>query len=278
MTNVSITPDGTYALVRSDTQASIAAYHLADGTRTDIPLPDVATDLALTADGTEAVAVVRSQGVVALIQVPGGLAAGSTPTLISVDTFIGSVVLAPQSTVAFFYTNATPSNILTTMDLSVPSPTPTATLVRAPILAVYPSDDAAYALVQHDALTTVDTTYQGAVSIVPAALGFPPALIGLDAPVISLAMAHAGDHAVVAAGDDTTGTYRFVVASMPALTWQTFNLASLPISAGIVEGAGKAYVAQDYADGRITFVDLNTLEAHTLTGFELATQVVDGTK
>ena len=58
---------------------------------------------------------------------------------------------------------------------------------------------------------------------------------------------------------------------------QKFPLASLPIAAGVVAGAGRGYVAQKHPDGRITFVNLKTGEARTITGFELATQVVDGT-
>ena len=43
-----------------------------------------------------------------------------------------------------------------------------------------------------------------------------------------------------------------------------------------MEGAGKGFVAQAHPDGRITFVDSKTGEVRTITGFELATQVVDG--
>jgi len=37
--DVSITPDGAYALVRNDGQQSLGLFSLADGKRTDIPLP-----------------------------------------------------------------------------------------------------------------------------------------------------------------------------------------------------------------------------------------------
>jgi hypothetical protein len=69
-----------------------------------------------------------------------------------------------------------------------------------------------------------------------------------------------------------------VVASMPSLQIDTYELASEPISAGIVAGANRGYVAQTHPDGRITFVDFSTGELRTVTGFELATQVVNGSK
>jgi hypothetical protein len=63
---------------------------------------------------------------------------------------------------------------------------------------------------------------------------------------------------------------------MPSLEVTKVTLASQPISAGIVAGANRGYVAQKHPDGRITFVDFETGEIRTLTGFELASQVVDG--
>jgi hypothetical protein len=55
-----------------------------------------------------------------------------------------------------------------------------------------------------------------------------------------------------------------------------YQLASQPIAAGIVAGASRGYVAQKHPDGRITFVDFTTGAVRTLTGFELASQVIDG--
>jgi hypothetical protein len=64
---------------------------------------------------------------------------------------------------------------------------------------------------------------------------------------------------------------------MPSLSVQKLTLASMPIAAGIVPAVGKGFVAQKHPDGRITFVGLASGQARTITGFELATQVVDGT-
>ena len=96
--------------------------------------------------------------------------------------------------------------------------------------------------------------------------------------MISLALSPAGDHGLIATGNQATGIYQLVLASMPSLSVQKLPLASLPIAAGIVAGADRGFVAQKHPDGRITFVNLTTGEARTLTGFELGTQVVDGSK
>jgi hypothetical protein len=41
-----------------------------------------------------------------------------------------------------------------------------------------------------------------------------------------------------------------------------------------VGGADRGYVAQQYPDGRITFLTLDSGEARTLTGYELGARVV----
>lgn len=275
--DVSITPDGAYALVRREGKAAIDVFSLADGARTSVDLPAAATDLDLSADGKTAVAVVRETSQVALLPVPGIVADPTNLTLVTVDAAVGSVALAPESPVGFFYTNATPSKLLAVLDTSASPPSPRTILMRAPILGVFPTAGAAHALVLHDALTEAGSSYPAAVSLAPIALDLPPKIVGLDAPPISIAVAPAGDHVLVAAGSEQTGVYQLMLGALPSLKVQKLPLASLPIAAGVVAGAGRGYVAQKHPDGRITFVTLATGEARTITGFELATQVVDGT-
>ncbi|MFO0761498.1 MAG: hypothetical protein U0359_33775 [Byssovorax sp.] len=276
--DVSITPDGAYALVRRDGEQSISIFSLADGTRTDIPLPALPTDLDLSVDGQTAIAVLRETSQIAIAKVPDILADPAGLEIVSIDATVGSTALAAESPVAFFYTNATPSELLGVMDTSVSPKTARTILLRAPIEAVFPTLDASYALVLHHALDVPGSHYPAAVSLVPVALDLPAKIIGLDAPVISLAIAPKGDRAIIAGGDETSGVYQLAMASMPSLKVEKYPLASLPIAAGIVPLAKRGFVAQKHPDGRITFVDLVTGEARTITGFELTTQVVDGSK
>jgi hypothetical protein len=56
------------------------------------------------------------------------------------------------------------------------------------------------------------------------------------------------------------------------------SLASEPLRSalGIVPDANKAFVAQRHPEGRITFIDLETGDERTMTGFELAARVKNG--
>jgi len=275
--DVAITPDGAYALVRREGKAAVDLFSLDDGTHTTVALPAPATDLDLSADGATAVAVVRDTSQVVLLPVPGVIADPASALYVTVDAAIGSASLAAASPVAFFYTNATPSTLLAVMDTQAAPPAPRTILLRAPILGVFPTPDASHALVLHDQLDDAGSHYPAAVSLAPIALDLPPKIVGLEAKPISIAVAPAGDHVLVAAGDEASGVYELLLGSLPSLKVQKLPLASLPIAAGIVAGAGRGYVAQKHPDGRITFVNLKTGEARTITGFELATQVVDGT-
>lgn len=274
--DVSITPDGAHALVRREGVAAIDVFSLDDSTPVEVALPAPATDLDLSSDGKTAIAVVRETSQVALLPVPGIVADPLSAVLVTIDATIGSTSLAASSPVSFFYTNATPSTLLAVLDTSAATPSPRTILMRAPILAVFPAPDAAHALVLHDALEEAGSQYAAAVSLAPIALELPPKIVGLDAPPISIAIAPAGDHALVATGNESTATYELMLAAMPSLKVQKLALASMPIAAGIVAAADRGFVAQKHPDGRITFVDLKTGQARTLTGFELSTQVVDG--
>src|SRR6185295_13378331 len=107
---VTITPDGAYALLRSS-QPSVGVLSLADGVRTDVPLPGIPTDLDLSADGSTAVAVIRDTSQVDLLPVPAVFTNPNSLALVTIDTTVGSTALAAQSATAFFYTNATPSQL-----------------------------------------------------------------------------------------------------------------------------------------------------------------------
>jgi len=57
-----------------------------------------------------------------------------------------------------------------------------------------------------------------------------------------------------------------------------FALASPPIATGMLVAAQRAFVAQEHSEGRLTFIDLGSGQARTLTGFELGERVVDGSE
>jgi hypothetical protein len=60
--DVSVTPDGAWALVRRDGSSEVGIVSLADGKRVSVKLSGAVTDLDLSDDGKRAIAVVRQPG------------------------------------------------------------------------------------------------------------------------------------------------------------------------------------------------------------------------
>lgn len=275
--DVAITPDGSYALLRRDGDTTIGVFSLETGDRTDVTLGGAVTDLDLSADGKVAVAVIREKGEVSLLQIPEIASDPAALSTIAIaDAVIGSASLPGQSSLAFLYSNAVQSSVLAAVDTADALEPPAFFKLWAPIQAVFPTEDATHAIVLHSNMGVEGSQYPAAMSVLPIAADLPAKIEGLDSPPVSVAVAPAGHRALVATGDASNQAYRLYVASMPSLEVKSVKLASQPISAGIVAGADRGYVAQKHPDGRITFVDFNTGEIRTLTGFELASQVVDG--
>jgi hypothetical protein len=113
---------------------------------------------------------------------------------------------------------------------------------------------------------------------VPIATTLPAKIVGTDAPPNAVALSPTSDRAVITERDDKKKIFGVYLAKLPELAVVRYPLASPPIAAGVVGGARRAYVAQQHPDGRITFLDLDSGLARTLTGFELAARIVDGSK
>lgn len=273
--DVAITPDGSFALLRREGDSTVGVLSLSTGERTDVALSGPVTDLDLSPDGKVAVAVVREKGEAVLLPLPEIAANPAAVSVIAIpEVVVGSAALPKNSPLAFLYTNAVQSSVLTTIDTTDATKPPAFFKLWAPIQAVFPTEDAAHAIVLHPAAE--GSQYPAAMSVLPVAADLPAKLAGLDGPPVSVAVAPGGHRALVATGNESNPAYRLYVAAMPSLEVTSFKLASQPISAGIVAGADRGYVAQKHPDGRITFVDFQTGELRTLTGFELASQVVDG--
>jgi hypothetical protein len=275
--DVSVTPNGAYAFIRRDNDANIGAIDLRSGVRTSIPMQGPVTDLDLAVDGKSMVAVVRSKSVVTVMQVPEIV---NTPSAFREVTVagqtIGSVSLSPSGTTALLYSNAVDAERLTILSvptLGAPGGTDLAyrtIKLYSPVLSVFSSPDASHALVIHQKVSP------GAFSLVPVKNTLPAKIVETQAAPTAVAFAGSSDRVVVAERD--AKKYGCYVARLPEFSVERFALASPPVAVGIVGQAKRAYVSQEHPDGRITFIDLETGSARTLTGFELGARISDGSK
>lgn len=269
--DVFVTKSGDRAFVRRDGSNAITVVSLDSDTRDDITLSGSVTDLDLSDSGDRAVAVVRSTAEVAVFPVADP--AAKTSVTVTGET-IGSVAIAPGGNRALLYTNAAAVERFSILDIG--GGAVRTVRLYSPVLGVFSSPDAQHAVVLHEAVAAAEgvTASPGAFSVVPLGQNLPAKIVATKAPPTAVAMTN--DRAVIAERDDKTATYGAYLARMPQLMVERYPLASPPIAVGAVSGAKRAFVAQQHPEGRLTFIDLESGVARTLTGFELSSRVVDG--
>ena len=271
--DVAVTPNGQIALIRRDESPAITAVNLDTGVRTTVTLPGPVTDLDLVDKGDRAVAVVRSTSQAVVLPIPGIVGAPSTfTTVTATGETIGSVSLSPSGAKGLLYTNASAAERVTVLDLAIDPPALRTVRLYSPVLAVFSAPDAGHALVLHDKV--VGTA--GAFSLVPVGNALPAKIVSMQARPAAVAITN--DRAIVSERDDGAKVFGAYIARLPQLMVERYVLASPPIAVGVVPSAKRAFIAQKHPDGRLTFVDLDSGQARTLTGFELSARVVDGSK
>ncbi len=271
--DVSFTSDGAYAVVRVASPI-VTVLSLPDGAATAVTLPSTPTDLTISPTGTFAVAVLRDMSTVALLPLPGIVADPTSFTLIPIPgETVGRAIVTEGGNTALLFTTAAPIDRLTVLSLGA-NPSFRTVILHAPVLAVFPTDDEQNAIVLHNVTPAPGSTVKGAFSLVPIGSDLPASIISLPAAPTAVAIAKTSDRAIVSLRDDPTSTFGVYLAMMPSLAVTPFTLASPPIAVGIVGTHG--YVAQDYAEGRITFLDLANEAVRTITGFDLGARIVTG--
>jgi hypothetical protein len=197
------------------------------------------------------------------------------------DEVFGSVELGAQKgQTALLYSNGVPSTHLTLLELADTSGKHRTVDLKLPIFSALATPDGAHAIALLK--PAAGSKQPGAFAVVPVAQDLPAKIQGTQAVTVPsdltlgapAMVALADTRALVTVTNGQTVSYAYLV-SMPELTVDAFPLDSVPLpqASGLVPDANQAFVAQAHPEGRITFIDLDTRELHTLTGFELAAEV-----
>lgn len=276
--DVFVTKDGGRAFVRRDGSSAITIVELETDVRTDVTLTGPVTDLDVADTGDRAVAVVRDTSEVAVL--PLADPAKKTSVTITGET-IGSVSIAPGGNKALLYTNAVAVERFSILDIAAGAGIRTVRLY-SPVLGIFSTPDAQHAVVLHDKISGAPSSEggqvgtPGAFSLVPIGQTLPAKIVATEGS--PTAVATTNDRAVIAERDDRARVFGAYLARLPQLMVERYPLASPPIAVGAVPNAKRVFVAQQHPEGRLTFIDIETGVARTLTGFELSSRVVDGSR
>jgi hypothetical protein len=286
--DVSVTPDGTYAIARRDLSAQILLANLNTGKVTALNMTSQVTDLDLLPSGTAAFAVLRAESLLVRIEIPGGFFDESKRTTWPLqDTDIGSVTMSAQGKYALLYTTAVPSDSLT---IFVPTSTEYRTLhLNRPVRAVAVTPDENTALVLHPAPTTAGAAGTGGTGGSSGAGGssgtannsYGYTLVRLEdgykkflqtsADPNPFAITPDSSHAFVLLRDDKASVRIAERIDLTSYIPDDFQLGSPPNSIAALGDLTnhKVFVGQVYPEGRISFIDWMTGDVQTVTGFAL---------
>jgi DNA-binding beta-propeller fold protein YncE len=278
--DVNIAPDGSFAVVRVDGRPEIEIIDLATDARQVLTLESNVTDLDLSADGKHATAVLgdATPAEVVSFALPtlGGEPAQFERAAIPGE-LVRSVTLAPSDQLALLYANAVPSSHLTLLD-TAPGEHHfgfRTVDVQGAVRGVYVAPDSATAITFQT--PPAGSKKKGLFSIVPTQAVRSPRIVGTDATPTEIAFSDADTgKALVTVHDSSSAVRGVYVIGLANLEQNFVQLASepLPGATGIVPLAKRGFVAQKHPEGRITFIDLETGAAQTLSGFEIAARVV----
>jgi hypothetical protein len=276
--DVNIAPDGSFAAVRVDGSANVEIITLPIETHQTITLESSVTDLDLSADGKTATAVLGNEDPpnVVSFAVPNPGIPPQFDTAKIVGELVRSVTLAPDAKVAVLYANAVPSNHVTLLDTTPGAGFGFRTVdVQGAVQSVYVSPDSSTAITLQT--PPMGSKKVGLFSIVPTESVRSPKIVGTDALPTDVAFSDAASgKALVTVHDTVSAAHGVYLIGLANLEQNFIALSSdpLPGATGIVPEAKRGFVAQKHPEGRITFIDLDTGTAQTLTGFEIAARVV----
>jgi len=278
---VQIVATGAYAAVRQAGLSALRIVDLATGAAREVALGSPATDIDLAPDGKRVYAVARAAKQLAIVDVPGGLAA----TIDLADATLGSFQLSADGTRGLLYTNATLDERLTMVKLDQPGfPHVTWPLKKA-VRALQIAPDGKSVLVVHakapgdpNSATTVDDYIDESYgySLIDLASGFAKLqLTPVDASSFTYSFDGTKAYIGLDGGDADNAVRALQIATVQTGVVKTVQLGSPPSGIGILPGVDQAFVAQRHPLGRVSFVDVPSDQIRTVTGFDLNSHVVN---
>ncbi|MEZ4368670.1 MAG: hypothetical protein R2939_20705 [Kofleriaceae bacterium] len=285
--DVEITADGALALARepgSPTVRVVALTGPSAGDGWDVTLPATPSDVELAPDGGTAYAILRELGAMAVIELPEDALDPSGVELVELTgATLGSLTLTPDGRLGISYTNATLDERVTVIELEAPGwPRHTFGLQKA-VRAVAVAPDGDRLLVLHaragdPGQATVEQFIdrRAGYSTVDLATGFAKLqLTEVDPGPFAFAPDAPRAYLALDGGDAPGATRELHELALDSGVVRVIELGSPPAAVGTLPGTGQVFVAQRHPLGRISFVEVPTGLARTVTGFDLNGQIVD---
>jgi YVTN family beta-propeller protein len=301
--DVAITPDGEFALARTNDQSVLHLVELATGQVRTLDLSlmfpadtgedagvaarsVIVTDLDLMPTGREALAALRNQSAVVRLALPQAFEDPAQVKTIFVDgEVVGSLTVAPNGKTALAYTTAAPElERVVIVDLEN-NGAPRTALLRKSVGAVAYTPDSSTALITHEKqLGSPDEPGLSPEAQVDRSYGYSLLRLSTGDVKLQRTATQLGPIAMV-----PDASYLFILFRDDALQLKEVQRVALksflvdpiialenpPISMGVARASGAVFVNLDHPDGRMTFIDWEepVEKLKTVTGFELNSRI-----
>jgi hypothetical protein len=286
--DVGVTPDGRYAVARQEGSPRVLLVDLGQGVATTVDLGAPVTDLDLAASGGFVLAVLRGQNAIVRIPVPAGFTdASARRTRQFPGETVGSASLAPDGKTAVLYTTAATPAVerIVIVDLTSDAPGVPVRLKKA-VRAVAIAPDGNTAVVLHtkvagdpaapglDVDAQIDRSY--GYTVVNLHTAFPKLqLTPADIAAMAITPDAANAFLVVRDPAATTTVRRVQQIALGSFIVNDIELGSPPVAIAVLAASTKrVFVSQQHPEGRISFIDWETHQVQSVTGFELNGRIV----
>lgn len=279
---VVVSPFGFRAFARWSFLPAVRTVDLVTEELVDTPLSGPPTDIDLTADGSRLVAVVRDTSKVQILDVPDDIGdASAVDTIDCTPLAVGSAVLTQDGAGALVFTNATNEEVISHVDLSTGELEPV--LLKKGVRTVALSPDGENALVLHNKLPGDPADANDFETQIDRRYGFSILHLGSMFAKLQLTEADPGGFAFM---PDSSSAYLIVAdpnmslrnvlgLDLSNLIVTPFVMGSHPTEVGVLPGTQRVYVSQEHSMGRVSFINVETEEVRTVTGFQLNSQITE---
>ncbi len=284
--DVSVTPDGRYAVARREnekqTTSEILLVDLVAGTTKAVDLGGFVTDLDVSTDGQFAMAVIRRDGTYVKLPIPEGFTDEMMRKRRKIpgETF-GSATLSRDGKRAVLYTTADPIERMLVADLEAGTEVPVR--LRKAVRAVALAPDGNTAVVVHTKVMGDPKATADVEQMIDRSFGYTVVNLNdgfaklqlTDTEVGPLAVTPDGTRAFVLLSDESKGIRIAQRIHLASLLVDDFVMGSKPVSiSALGKDSRKVFVSQTHPEGRLSFIDWESGAIDSVTGFELNGRIV----
>ncbi len=291
-----VSPDGNHAVAHPQGSPQLRLVDLSSKEQTDLDLRSVVTgevdagpapgldvsDIALAPDGKFLLAVVRNLRVLLRIPIPGGFDDMDQIARIELPTVLtGAVSSGPAGHYAVLYTTIDSQNEqrVSILDLTRPAairPVNLHKMVEG--VAFDPTGKTAYVL---HVKSPGDPRQQGLTSdeVTARRHGYSLVELATASPRLQFTDSQPGPVAALPDGSamfilfPDSSPWSVQRAQLVGFAVDSIGIGSQPTGLGLVPMAKQVFVSQAQADGRMTFIDWETLKIKSVAGYELNSSI-----